>query len=256
MTDLFDFSNRESVWDTPGLFADFKALQEAGHSHPEVARRLNAKYPGVNLTKNACVGKLNRSGIVRPSARAHHVDWDIPGLVDELKTLHAQSIVFPKIAKMMTEKFAHLGVKVTAKAVRAKSDRLGLPKRPKNTEGVKRRRAKERGKGWKFPMFSQRLSPQDEAGRLEYKRMLNAGEIKGRGALAVASTEDDFTPAEMRKTLLDLEKGECKWPYGDGPFTFCGRKASDTYPSYCVHHAMVHFLGTKQTDRMYCEAAE
>ena len=40
------------------------------------------------------------------------------------------------------------------------------------------------------------------------------------------------------KTLLDLEHGECRWPFGDGPFLFCGDPAQDN-SSYCSgHHAI------------------
>jgi GcrA cell cycle regulator len=35
--------------------------------------------------------------------------------------------------------------------------------------------------------------------------------------------------------LLDLEPGQCRWPYGDGPFTFCGYPAL-TDLSYCGAH--------------------
>lgn len=123
------------------------------------------------------------------------------------------------------------------------------------------KREKTKQKGWKFPGFMQRQAPQDAAGRMEYKRKLNAGEIKGREAKTTREMEDTFTPPEMRKTLFDLSDDQgrslklCHWPYGEGPFTFCGRPASDTYPSYCAHHAMVHFLGPKEARRLHCEAA-
>lgn len=39
----------------------------------------------------------------------------------------------------------------------------------------------------------------------------------------------------LNKTLLDLERGECRQPYGDGPFTFCGHPAKEG-SSYCVPH--------------------
>lgn len=253
MTDLFSYQPKQNAWDIPGLFDDFKTLQEAGHSHTEVARRLNAKYPDANLSKNACIGKLNRSRIVRPSARMHHVEWDTPGLVDALKAHHAAGVTFPLMARKLSTQFQ---ITITSKAARTKARRLGLPIRAGSAEGVRKRRAKERRPGWMLPSFATRLSPQDEAGRLEYKRKLATGEIKGRGALAVASTDDDYTPAEMRKSLLDMGKNECRWPYGDGPYTFCARPTSDTYPSYCVAHAMVHFLGRKEAQNFQCEAAE
>jgi GcrA cell cycle regulator len=35
--------------------------------------------------------------------------------------------------------------------------------------------------------------------------------------------------------FADLEPSHCRWPYGDGPFTFCGHWASSDQ-SYCAHH--------------------
>lgn len=36
-------------------------------------------------------------------------------------------------------------------------------------------------------------------------------------------------------SLLDLQQGgDCRWPYGDGPFTFCGHPA--VFGSYCGPH--------------------
>ena len=40
----------------------------------------------------------------------------------------------------------------------------------------------------------------------------------------------------LRVQLVDMTSGQCKWPEGDGPFTFCGhRRHADT--PYCREHA-------------------
>lgn len=36
-------------------------------------------------------------------------------------------------------------------------------------------------------------------------------------------------------TLVDLEPGDCRYPFGEGPFTFCGHPAA-AGRSYCVAH--------------------
>jgi GcrA cell cycle regulator len=36
-------------------------------------------------------------------------------------------------------------------------------------------------------------------------------------------------------SLVDLQSGDCHWPYGDGPFTFCGCAAVEAKP-YCPQH--------------------
>ena len=64
------------------------------------------------------------------------------------------------------------------------------------------------------------------------------------GALRIIdTTEQDI--AELRAAdvvplhlnLLDLEHGQCRYPYGDSPFTFCGHPV--LHGSYCVPHAFL-----------------
>jgi GcrA cell cycle regulator len=38
-----------------------------------------------------------------------------------------------------------------------------------------------------------------------------------------------------RLTLEQLESSHCRWPYGDGPFTFCGHPRTELLP-YCLDH--------------------
>ena len=51
-----------------------------------------------------------------------------------------------------------------------------------------------------------------------------------------------FSPVEWRDdgeplhvSLIDLGANDCRWPYGDGPFTHCGHRQIDG-SSYCGHH--------------------
>lgn len=46
-------------------------------------------------------------------------------------------------------------------------------------------------------------------------------------------------------SLNDIEHGECLFPFGDGPFTFCGHTTRDG-SNYCASH---HFLCRVQTER-------
>jgi GcrA cell cycle regulator len=39
----------------------------------------------------------------------------------------------------------------------------------------------------------------------------------------------------LHVSLLDLQHGQCRYPYGDGPFTFCGCQAEPGRP-YCEPH--------------------
>jgi GcrA cell cycle regulator len=42
------------------------------------------------------------------------------------------------------------------------------------------------------------------------------------------------------KSLIDLAPDECRWPFGDKPFTFCGCEAVDGLP-YCAGHARIAY---------------
>lgn len=45
--------------------------------------------------------------------------------------------------------------------------------------------------------------------------------------------------AESRNLELDaLETGDCRFPYGDGPFFFCGAPRVEK-SSYCAHHHLL-----------------
>lgn len=39
----------------------------------------------------------------------------------------------------------------------------------------------------------------------------------------------------LNLSLNDLEPHHCRWPYGDGPFVFCGHPKDEG--SYCAYHA-------------------
>lgn len=48
-------------------------------------------------------------------------------------------------------------------------------------------------------------------------------------ALKVSTPE----PVSLRLSLTELAPHQCKWPEGDGPFTFCG---APCFGPYCEHH--------------------
>ena len=63
----------------------------------------------------------------------------------------------------------------------------------------------------------------------------------------------DVVPLHL--SLLELEREQCKWPYGDGPFTFCGCRTFDG-SSYCeAHQALSEGRGTDSERRAHRVAA-
>lgn len=47
-------------------------------------------------------------------------------------------------------------------------------------------------------------------------------------------------PGTAPRPLHDLEQHDCKWPLGDGPFTFCGQPAA-TGRVYCAAHVALAY---------------
>lgn len=55
---------------------------------------------------------------------------------------------------------------------------------------------------------------------------------------------DQLIPVEQRRTLMELRRGECKWPVGDPGtpgFFFCGAPVAHRALSYCRPHAVRAF---------------
>lgn len=54
-------------------------------------------------------------------------------------------------------------------------------------------------------------------------------------------------------SLIDLGPHACRWPYGDGPYTFCG-KPKDGEGSYCVEHDRRAHLPSRLSGAEYARA--
>jgi hypothetical protein len=82
------------------------------------------------------------------------------------------------------------------------------------------------------------LSPEERKRRraacnLAYRQGI-APSQKLHRAVVVAELAN-VTPGHL--SLIDLPANGCKWPYGDGPFTFCGCDREEGKP-YCYAHQM------------------
>lgn len=125
-----------------------------------------------------------------------------------------------------------LGGGISRNAVIGKIHRLGLSGRSTATRiyvnGVATSRLR-------------RISPTrpDRLSALEQERR------EARSAIAVERHENQIgpdlvIPIDQRKTLMDLERGDCRWPYGTGasndPYYYCCHKATPGL-SYCTFHA-------------------
>lgn len=124
---------------------------------------------------------------------------------------------------------SRIGRGVTRNAAIAKAKRLGLVQstgsKDRNVRHARMRRTvserknpkKQSGNGFRLPGFGSQKAPTAPPHPF------------------VAKADPVTAPKHMR--LVELEKCHCKWPYGSGPFTFCGHEkpATDQIP-YCDAH--------------------
>lgn len=162
----------------------------------------------------------------------------------ELTSLLASGMVYRLIAVTLNEKF---GTAHTKNAVVGKVQRLNLtpPKKEKRPPYVRKPKIKSATQRPRIFREVMRIVPANISGGM---RIIRAVET-GQPALRCVEIE----PRHL--SLIDLEPGDCRYPYGDGPMTFCGHP-KQTDSSYCFHH--FHLCRQEprpRTDKRYSRAA-
>lgn len=99
-------------------------------------------------------------------------------------------------------------------AVLGKKYRLGLPARPTDA--------------WRLALGDRRKKQRPALRRIAWRP-------KPLSAWPRLAPSEQAEPLHL--DLLDLQDGQCRWPYGEGPFTFCGCRAL-AGSSYCAAHAL------------------
>jgi len=153
--------------------------------------------------------------------------------IELLRKLHADGLSNELISEKMGSK--------TRNAVLGKIHRLGLsgtkahPHRPTITK-------KAAEAGWRTkPRKSakaKQAKPRVVKARSAFQELL-AADADGY----VPPVEELVIPVGERKTLQDLNDGDCRWPIGhvgEKNFHFCGKGKVTGLP-YCQHHARVAF---------------
>lgn len=121
--------------------------------------------------------------------------------------------------QMMLVIFQEHGVAMSRNAICGRIHRLGLsligPSRPRVTQEQRATRVAEKDS------------------RRAARRAENLAAFRaGRRPALVASAG----PVEPKYVALaELQGGQCRYPYGDGPYTFCGLPTAGSGP-YCRHH--------------------
>lgn len=134
-----------------------------------------------------------------------HRTW-LPEMDDALRELVAAGLSLRKAAEEINARF---GSDVTRNAAIGRANRLQF-KAPANPgPAPKPRKQKKLG-----PRPAPRPAP--------------------LSAAVVPMLCEEVAPLNLG--LIELSEGTCHWPYGDGPFVFCGHAVRHGSP-YCPHHA-------------------
>lgn len=187
---------------TPERDARVLELCGAGALYEVVAGQMIAEF-GDFVSKKAVSARANRLGLVRQTCwpKEHH-DYAIELAAD------TRGFSMSIVADLLNEKF---GTSYTRNSVIGRLNRNNVTRGP--TKTAKQRVVVNRVRQSQPRPARHRIS--------ESLVQLRCAEIEPRHV-----------------SLLDLSRGECHWPYGDGPYTFCGHKAASE-SSYCAAHRLL-----------------
>lgn len=188
---------------TYGLhWSDDRIAELRGHFHAGLNNPQIAKAMGVTLF--SVVGKLRRLGLKRSEQFTIWTDERI----EELKRLFNENLSASETASKM-------GCGLTRLSIIGKWHRLGLKRGRKGT--------------WRKP-----------SDRVQVCKPTTLCSTRWESYAAISSPERlpddsvvDVVPLHI--TLDDLSAKTCRWPYGTGPYTFCGCEVVSG--PYCVEHA-------------------
>lgn len=139
--------------------------------------------------------------------------WDAGGelIIERFRVLHAENYSFAEIADQLSAEF---NVPLSRNGAIGKAHRLGLVS------------TKQSG-------FSE-LNKQHRA-----KRIVRKARTHPRPPVVYQPKPEPATgTVPLHLNLIDLEQGQCCFPFGEGPFTFCGCPTVEGH-SYCLPHGRI-----------------
>jgi GcrA cell cycle regulator len=145
--------------------------------------------------------------------------------VEKLRELHARQLSCAMMA-------GELGGGISRNAVIGKLHRLGLSNAYSTVHKENRRPRKTRDKTNRKTIRIVKAN-----GNSRQMRLMESPETDLQALRCV-----EVVPRNI--SLLDLEPGECRYPYGDSNFTFCGHPSAEGY-SYCAPHAVLSWTETR-----------
>jgi hypothetical protein len=136
---------------------------------------------------------------------------------------------YSDVAREINREF---GTSYTRCSVIGRAGRLGLSKPVLREELTVEQQAAKR---------QQRLNRRRQQQQLYRRREELAASPLSAAAAPVPDPAPVTECAPLGLSLVDLPHDGCKWPFGDGPYTFCGHMrvlgtTDDNRPPYCPHH--------------------
>ena len=135
---------------------------------------------------------------------------------DEMRRLADCGTSYRAIALALNAKF---GTHYSKSAVIGRASRVGLTKKAASSAALS--------------------GPTAPRKKKEFKRVITFGNAKATRVYSSVQREQykvrciEIVPRHL--SLLDLEAGDCRYPYGDDQITFCGHPKQDG-TSYCTPH--------------------
>jgi len=159
-----------------------------------------------------------------------HGPWGNEQVNARFAQLFAENVSFANMSAMLESEF---GIKVSRNACIGRAARI-FPRRLKMI-GPQKPRAPRVRKPAKRPVtFTEKPRPAFKCDPVELSKV-NAD--------------------ALHLSIVDLGAAQCRYPFGDGPITFCGLKAFDGQ-SYCELHYAVTHVPIRGTDRHAAWSAE
>lgn len=148
------------------------------------------------------------------------MNWT-PDLDNELRRLHAEGMIFEDMVPLFPGS--------TRGAICGRAFRLGLKR------GQRKLSPEERAASIKAKR--DRWSEKRRAKRLAAGPSIKSPRVHFIRAKREPRPVNDLSDVARHLSFDDLGRHHCRFPYGDGPFTFCGhRKAPGS--SYCAPHVL------------------
>lgn len=185
--------------------AELLRLFNDGLNKPQIAAAMGT-------TRFAIRNKLRRLGLTRPDKISVWTE----DRIEELKRLFNEKL-------SATETAAKMGGGLTRLSVIGKWHRLGLKRGRKNT-------------------YRRPASLPDRKPTVCSISRWSAFSIESKPQAIPAEPEVDVVALHI--TFEELSSTNCHWPYGNGPFTFCGHASVDGKPYCRAHHKVSIGPGT------------